>query len=93
MYMEAIYPFKYFEYDELYGKIMSLHKNVIVNEGYLAEVIKTDPMELGYILALLTPHIEIKSHPPKILHTYSDIVKIQKIIYVILMTFFKSLTN
>ena len=78
MYMEATHSFSYFEYDKLYGKIISLHKNVIVNEAYLAEVIRTHPMELGYILALLTPHIEIKSHPPKILHTYIDIVKIQK---------------
>ena len=78
MYMEANHSFEYFEYDELYSNIMSLHKNVIVNKKYLAEVIKTHPMELGYILALLTPHIEIKSHPPKVLHTYGDIVKIQK---------------
>ena len=77
-YMEDIHTFETFEYDELYSRIVSLHENVIVDKEYLAEVIKTYPMELGYILALLTPHIEIKSHPPKILHTYTNIVSIQK---------------
>ncbi len=77
-YMEEVHSFECFEYDELYNKIVSFHKNVIVNRDYLAEVIKSHPMELGYILALLTPHIEIKSHPPKILHTYTNIVAIQK---------------
>ena len=78
LYMKDMHSFEYFEYDALYRKIMQLHQNVIMDKDYLAEVIKTHPMELGYILALLTPHIEIKSHPPKILHTYTDIVDIQK---------------
>jgi len=78
LYMEAMHSFECFEYDALYRKIMELYKNVIMDTDYLAEVIKIHPMELGYILALLTPHIEIKSHPPKILHTYTDIVTIQK---------------
>ena len=76
-YMEEMYIFEYLK-EELYDNILKLHKNVIVDEKYLSEVIRDNPMELGYILALLTPHIEIKSHPPKILHTYSDIVSIQK---------------
>ena len=38
----------------------------------------THKVQLSYILALLTPYIEIKSHPPKILFSYPDIVEIQK---------------
>lgn len=77
-YMELKYSFLYLGKEELHREIIALHKNMIVDKSYLFEVIETDPMKLAYILALLTPYIEIKSHPPKILHTYKDIVKIQK---------------
>ncbi len=76
-YMSEMHTFEYLE-ENLYNNILKLYKDVIVDEKYLLEVIRDNPMELGYILALLTPHIEIKSHPPKILHTYSNIVPIQK---------------
>ena len=77
-YMSEKHTFSYLESDVLYEEIWKLHQHVIVDEKYLIQVIKSNPMELAYILALLTPHIEIKSHPPKILHTYKDIVEIQK---------------
>ncbi|MCF6243569.1 MAG: RecQ family ATP-dependent DNA helicase [Sulfurovum sp.] len=70
--------FEYLKDDKLYQLIIEYYSMLIVNKEYLYEVIKSNPLELGYILALLTPHIEIKSHPPKILHTYPDIVDIQK---------------
>ena len=77
-YMTDDHAFTYLEHDLLYTEIMKLHQHVIVDKKYLLKVIKTNPMELAYILALLTPHIEIKSHPPKILHTYTNLVEIQK---------------
>ena len=77
-YIENTHTFNLLGYETLYKKIISLYKNVIVNKKYLAEVINSYPVELGYILALLTPHIEIKAHPPKILYAYPDIVTIQK---------------
>jgi len=64
--------------NHLYELIIQHHKNLIVNYDYLEEVIKNNPIELSYILAILTPHIEIKSHPPKILFSYPNIVEIQK---------------
>jgi ATP-dependent DNA helicase RecQ len=78
IYMESLYSFVYLEKEELHQKIMILYKDVIIDKAYLLEVIKSNPMELCYILALLTPHIEIKSHPPKILYTFKEIVTIQK---------------
>ena len=68
-----------FSTDKLYEKILNLHKEAIVNPNYLKEdVLINHKTELAYILALLTPYIEIKSHPPKILFSYPHIVDIQK---------------
>ena len=64
--------------DSLKIVILDIHKNVIQNEDYLREVIADHSVELAYILAILTPHIEIKSHPPKVLYSYPNIVSIQK---------------
>jgi len=77
-YMAESYDLVRLEPIQLYTKILALHTHVIVDKKYLKELIETHPMELSYILALLTPHIEIKSHPPKILHTYTQIIEIQK---------------
>jgi len=77
-YMVEHHTFSYLNDKALYKEILKLHKHVIIDEKYLSKVIKSNPIELAYILALLTPHIEIKSHPPKILHTYKHIVEIQK---------------
>ena len=68
----------YLDYVELKDLIVQIHKSVIVNQNYLEDVLITNPLELAYILAILTPHIEIKSHPPKVLYSYPNIVEIQK---------------
>lgn len=66
-------------FESLYKQITSLHNKSIVNFDYLKnDVLINHKTELAYILALLTPYIEIKSHPPKVLFTYPEIVKIQK---------------
>lgn len=65
-------------YTHLKSLIREVHQKVIINYDYLEEVITTNPIELAYILAILTPHIEIKSHPPKILFSYPHIVEMQK---------------
>lgn len=62
----------------LYELILKLHNKAIVNTEYLKEVLFSNKSQLAYILALLTPYIEIKSHPPKILFSYPEIVEIQK---------------
>jgi len=67
----------YLDDDELL-QLVSVHYTNIINYKYLKKVIKSRPVELAYIISLLTPHTEIKSHPPKILYTYPDIVKIQQ---------------
>ncbi len=77
-YIEKSINLIYLPSNQLSDLILKLHKNVIINDNYLEEVIKTNPMELSYILAILTPHIEIKSHPPKVLFSYPAIIEIQK---------------
>lgn len=66
-------------FETLLELIKSLHNKSIVNFDYLKDnVLINHKTELAYILALLTPYIEIKSHPPKVLFTYPQIVEIQK---------------
>ncbi len=77
-YIEPICNVTYLHNDQLNQKIIQIHQEVIVNHNLLHEVTKTNPIELAYILALLSPHIEIKSHPPKILYDFPKIVEIQK---------------
>ena len=57
--------------------IAVLYESVIVNKEIIKEVMSQYPIELAYILALLTPVTEIKAHPPKILFDYPEISKIQ----------------
>ena len=73
-----IYDFDKLELGRLEQKIVQIYKEIIVNRELLPKIIKTNPVELAYILALLSPNIEIKSHPPKILYDYPEIVDIQK---------------
>ena len=64
--------------EALYDLILKEYEQRVVNRNYLKKMIVEYPVELAYILALLTPHIEIKAHPPKILYTFTDIVEMQK---------------
>lgn len=77
-YCDEVFHFELFGEKVLYQKILSYHDELIINKKYLKECIKKHPVQLAYILAILTPHIEIKSHPPKILYTYPNLVDIQK---------------
>lgn len=77
-YMLNEHTFVFMDAKELYGMISAEYKQVIKNTKYLKEVIKKHPIDLSYIIALLTPHIEIKSHPPRILFRHPDIVDIQR---------------
>ena len=77
-YLKEDFLFQKLEFYDLYSLIKLEHKNTIVNFEYLKEVIQNYKIQLAYILALLTPYIEIKSHPPKILFSFPDIVDIQK---------------
>ena len=64
--------------DALYNLVIKEYEARIVDQKFLQTLIDNHPIELAYILALLTPHIEIKAHPPKILYSYPNIVSIQK---------------
>ncbi len=64
--------------DALSAYIAAEYTEAISNKAYLAEMIETSPVELAYILALLTPYIEIKAHPPKVLFDYPHIVEKQR---------------
>lgn len=66
------------DFNDLYELIKNQHNKTIVNFEYLKEILASHKVEISYILALLTPYIEIKSHPPKILFSYPDIVELQK---------------
>lgn len=58
--------------------IEKLYATVIQNPSKIVDAVLNNPVELAYILALLTPDIEIKAHPPKILYDYPNIVPLQK---------------
>lgn len=77
-YLETFHKFEILNHERLAQKILSIHKEVLANTANLSGTIQKNPVELAYILALLSPHIEIKSHPPKILYDYPTIVGIQK---------------
>ncbi|BFU78712.1 RecQ family ATP-dependent DNA helicase [Arcobacter sp. 15-2] len=77
-YINISNPLTFSDTKSLKNMIYDIHKNVIVNKEYLEKIIDSNSVELSYILALLTPHIEIKSHPPKVLYSYPSIVQIQK---------------
>jgi ATP-dependent DNA helicase RecQ len=77
-YMAEKYQFEVLGEKALYSAIINAHEQVIHDKQYLKKVIKEAPVELAYIIALITPHIEIKSHPPRILYLYKEIVAIQK---------------
>ena len=64
--------------DELLAYIAAEYTKAISNKAYLAVMIETSPVELSYILALLTPYIEIKAHPPKVLYDYPQIIEKQR---------------
>lgn len=59
-------------------EIVKLYESVIKNPTKIPDAIEKHPIELAYILALLTPDIEIKAHPPKILYDYPSLVSLQK---------------
>ncbi len=77
-YISAEIKLSELSFDELYDLILKNHHQAIVNREYLKEVLKNHKTPLAYILALLTPYIEIKSHPPKILFSYPELLEIQK---------------
>ncbi|MDQ7047507.1 MAG: hypothetical protein Q9M39_07760 [Sulfurovum sp.] len=44
----------------------------------MSEAIENTAIELAYVISIWTPYSEVKSHPPKILYDYPNIVEIQK---------------
>ena len=76
-YKEKI-AFDLLDLDTLYEILVKEYDSVLPNKEYLKECVIRYPVQLSYIIALLTPYIEVKSHPPKILYKYPDIVEIQK---------------
>ncbi|WOE70567.1 DEAD/DEAH box helicase [Hydrogenimonas thermophila] len=62
----------------LYNAIKKLFATVIYNPSKIMPAIQNHPVELAYILAILTPDIEVKAHPPKILYDYPAIISLQK---------------
>ena len=58
--------------------LIRLYEDLITDESALKEAITKEPVALAYIVALMTPTIEIKAHPPRILHEYPQIVALHK---------------
>ncbi|WP_198306171.1 RecQ family ATP-dependent DNA helicase [Arcobacter vandammei] len=77
-YISDYFEFEKLNNEDLYSLIKIKHSKSIRNHEYLKELINSNRVELAYILALLTPYIEIKAHPAKILYTFPNIVDIQK---------------
>ncbi len=77
-YLEQNHTFHYLNNNKLYKIIVRKYEKSIVNVGYLTKIIQENRVELAYILALISVNTEIKSHPPKLLCSYPNIVDIQK---------------
>ena len=58
--------------------IARFYGKLITNEELLEKAISSHPVELAYILSLLTPLTEVRAHPPAILYAYPDIVKLHE---------------
>jgi len=70
--------FEALSHEVLWNQLLQTYRSSIVHDRYLKTVIKESPVELAYIIALMTPHIELKAHPPSILYRYKEIVSIQR---------------
>ncbi|SFV69618.1 ATP-dependent DNA helicase RecQ [hydrothermal vent metagenome] len=77
-YIEKEFDLVAIKNDALLNLILKEYEQRVVNPRYLKQMIDKNSVELAYILALLTPHIEIKAHPPKILYSFTNIVEMQK---------------
>ncbi len=61
--------------------IIKTLKDFKIDKKYLAKTIQRHPLELANIISLLTPHTDIKAHPPYILNNCPEILNIQKKMY------------
>jgi len=78
-FLETFHQFEMLDHNTLNELIVLLYHQVLKYNDYnISKIIENNPVELAYILALLSPHIEIKSHPPKVLYDYPNIINIQK---------------
>jgi len=77
-YVHEHHPLEEFAPNILEASISKVYDKVIQNKYVLKKVIKSNKIELSYILALLTPVTEIKAHPPKVLFDYPEIIEVQK---------------
>jgi len=66
------------ESSSLKALLLRSYPGVFVDERVLEEAISDHPVELAYIVALLTPVIEVKAHPPRVLYEYSGLPELQK---------------
>ncbi len=78
IYVEQVCELELFDHDYLQKTILERYGDLLVDNAPILEYIDKNSIELAYILALLSPHIEVKSHPPKILFDYPKILDIQK---------------
>lgn len=76
--ISQIKEFKSLDSEALFESIKKFFSKTIFNTSKIKDAIQNHPVELSYILALLTPEIEIKAHPPKILYDYPHIINLQK---------------
>ncbi len=75
-YISTDYQIQLLSKEQLFELIYKNYPNF--EKRSLQKALKQTPAEVAYIIALITPAIEIKSHPPKILYSYPHIVELQK---------------
>ncbi len=80
------------ELEDLHAMIASKYDATIINRAYLKEMIEKHPVELAYIVALLTPQTELKAHPPKVLYDYPELIEHQKKLCYDVESIFKDLS-
>lgn len=77
LYLEQKISLRQWSEKELFDTIVEQYNSYIVSKSFLKKMLKNHRVELAYIIALLTPQVEIKAHPPKILYDFPNILDLQ----------------
>jgi ATP-dependent DNA helicase RecQ len=69
---------EFLENRDLFEIIYKEYSAFITSKITLEKMLEENRVELAYILSILTPQIEIKAHPPKVLYDYPNILDLQQ---------------
>ena len=78
LYVKELIDIDYLQENQLFEIIYKEYSTFITSKHMLTEMLEKNRVELAYILSILTPQIEIKTYPPKILYDYPHILALQE---------------